>query len=140
MAKLQWLEHYRTGLPLIDQQHQEFFRRLNAFNEALEEGRRKEAVIQALTFLLDYASLHFRAEERGMEEAGFPGLAAHREKHRLLEERTRTLLDRYRRGELFLAMQVSLLLSEWIVQHILHEDMAYVPHLKSDGVLTAPAS
>jgi hemerythrin len=54
MAKLQWLEQYRTGLPVIDQQHQEFFRRLNAFNEALEEGRRKEAVIQTLTFLLDY--------------------------------------------------------------------------------------
>ena len=44
MSLIAWSDQYATGYKAIDAQHQEFFRRLNALHDALEEPSDKDIV------------------------------------------------------------------------------------------------
>ena len=77
---LAWSPSLAIGVEEIDAQHEELFRRAERLVRALRTGDR--AGVDALfTYLAGYAEKHFLVEERLMEGAGYPGLAAHRAAH-----------------------------------------------------------
>ena len=82
-----------TGNELIDQQHQELIDRVNKLLESCYMGTEKRTAIQTLNFLLDYTEFHFKAEEKLQEDAGYPGLEAHREQHQTFVKAVHELLD-----------------------------------------------
>lgn len=79
-----------TKNELIDSQHKELIERIRQFVESCEQGSGKVKAIQMLDYLTDYTDFHFSAEEKLQEEAGYPGLAEHRQKH---EEFRQTLKE-----------------------------------------------
>jgi hemerythrin len=71
-----------TGVDDIDAQHRELFDRIRALLEASRHRRSREEVIRLLEFLGGYVVDHFAAEERTMQQAGYPKLEGHRAEHR----------------------------------------------------------
>jgi len=78
---LTWTPALAVGVAEIDAQHQELFRRADAFLEGLGNCS-ADRVARLLSFLAEYAARHFGAEEAWMGEAGYPDLGAHCAEHR----------------------------------------------------------
>ncbi len=84
-SPIPWTPALAVGVPEIDAQHQELFRRAERLITALRTGDRGE-VEPLVRYLAAYAVEHFAAEERYMREIGYPGLDGHRAVHRAFRE------------------------------------------------------
>lgn len=80
-----WKEKYRIGVPLIDGQHEELFRRVTSFVETLRSRGEWESkipkVAETLLFMKDYVVTHFRDEEMYQKKIGYPKLQEHCKTH-----------------------------------------------------------
>lgn len=122
-----------TGIDAIDGQHRELFARVNALIRASEALRGREESARLLDFLGDYVVQHFTAEERAMEEAGFPGLEAHRAEHRGFVKEFAALYAEFKEegpGPLF-AIRVGNRVTGWLRSHIYRSDRALGEWLRS---------
>lgn len=70
-----------TGNALIDGQHKELIEKINDLVNCCEQGGGKLKAIKMLEYLADYTGFHFGAEEKLQQEAEYPGIAEHKEKH-----------------------------------------------------------
>jgi hemerythrin len=77
---LQWTSTLSVGVPELDAQHQELFRRIDRLLDAMLHNDRSGAE-QLLTFLRAYVVDHFAAEERLMAQVGYPEAADHIQEH-----------------------------------------------------------
>jgi hemerythrin len=78
-----------TGLPDIDEQHREWLRRYNEFDNAVMKGQGSEVIFSTLAFMGQYTETHFSHEEARMEECGCHAQDANRAAH----DQFRTRLD-----------------------------------------------
>jgi hemerythrin len=81
---LEWKSDYKTGVPALDAQHKALFDYINQLGKLLEknEVQRPEAD-KVLTFLENYARLHFNDEENCMARFHCPAYAKNKEDHAL---------------------------------------------------------
>jgi hemerythrin len=119
MAPIQWTPALSVGVPEIDAQHQELFRRAERFIAALRGGDRTE-VARLVRYLTDYVALHFAAEERYMRDIGFPGLDGHQAAHEAFREDFEELAaDFGKKGPTALvALTMHNWLSDWLRMHV----------------------
>jgi len=127
-----WDPALLVGIPEIDGQHQELFRRLDGLHEAIRAGRSREEVGRTLAFLHDYALQHFAAEEALMTSRDYPALADHRGEHQGFTAELGALEAEYRRDgpTASLIIRVSTQLTGWLAGHINRTDRALVEYLK----------
>lgn len=78
---LQWTSALSVGVPEIDVQHQELFRRVDRLLDAMLHNDRSEAG-RLLAFLREFVVEHFGAEERLMADLAYPDAEAHVQEHR----------------------------------------------------------
>ena len=78
---LQWTSTLSVGVPELDAQHQELFRRIDRLLTAVLHQDRSEAE-RLLTWLKGYVRDHFAAEERLMVEVEYPDAERHVQEHR----------------------------------------------------------
>lgn len=122
-----WTPALSTHEPLLDEQHQELFRRFEAIRLAMEEHRTLYGVY-ALTLLKHFARDHFASEEALMAEAGYPRLAAHREEHEKFRARLDKLVVRSIGQDV--TPEILALLQDWLTNHIAKSDLDYTPWLE----------
>ena len=134
MALLTWNDKYSVGVQSIDKQHAVLFESLNDLHAAMMKGNAKAATATLLRNLLAYTRDHFSAEEAMMASVRYPGLAAHREKHRDLAKKVEEFADRYERGEVTLNVQLLNFLRDWLTKHIQGSDHEYGPWMNEHGV------
>jgi len=130
-----WGEHLATGITEVDDQHRELLRRLNEFLDACDTGKGKDDLIGMLQFLDDYVVIHFRTEERLMDNHGYPDRVLHRGYHRGF---IRQLNDLKRRFLLegpspSLVKEINLTVVSWLLDHIAVKDRAFAPFIKGKG-------
>lgn len=130
MAGIEWDERYSTGIPSIDRQHQALFKALKSLHEAYKQGRGQQQVGVVLEFLSRYAQEHFAEEEAYMDQILFPDRRAHRLEHRILAHKVEELQNRYLFDDPATGMAASQLLFEWLRDHILQKDFAYILHAR----------
>jgi hemerythrin len=113
-----------TGVDTIDAQHRELFSRIAQLLEASHHRRSREEVVRLLEFLGGYVVDHFAAEERTMEEAGYPRIDGHRAEHRQFVKELEIL-----RHELKsegptnrFVIRVGNRVTEWLREHIYRTD------------------
>jgi len=130
MAVFEWDERYNTGISSIDQQHQELFKAMGRLSDAFKRGHGHQQVAQVLEFLARYTKEHFDAEEAYMKRIAFPELQAHLQEHRILSQKVLDLQNRYLFDDPSVGMTTSQLLYEWLRNHILQKDFAYITHAR----------
>ena len=118
-SAIQWSPSLAVGVPEIDAQHQELFRRAERLVTALRTGERGE-VQPLVRYLTEYVVEHFSAEERYMREIGFPGLEGHRAAHDTFREDLAEMLADYeRKGQTpLVALTMHNWLSDWLRRHV----------------------
>lgn len=119
MSPIQWSPALAVGVPEIDAQHQELFRRAERLVTALRAGDRGE-VAPLVRYLGEYVVEHFAAEERYMHEIGYPGLDSHRAIHLAFREEFATMVADYeRKGPTpLVALTLHNWLSDWLRRHV----------------------
>lgn len=126
MAAIIWNpQKMSTGVPTVDAQHQEWIRRYNEFDEAINQGKGMETVQNTLEFFLAYADVHFKLEEEVMDQRRCPASRENRIDH----EHMRNILSGFRARVKRYGYSISeviglkLRMEEWLIKHILTIDI-----------------
>lgn len=122
-----WDKKLSTGNEQLDAQHQTVFRHIDDLESATAEQRTMLAV-HVLSRLNSYTREHFSTEEALMKAAGFPDLEQHVAEHAVFRARIKSLLEQAIFHEI--TMEVVSAVKTWLIEHISHSDMKYVPYLK----------
>lgn len=127
-----WMDAFNAGHPEIDGHHRTMLGQIGNLATSIRDGR-----CQQLGGLFD--ALHkqalerFEAEETMMQDAGYPFLPEHVQQHRRFVENLGNLRARLEAGNdnlLYLAFQIKLTLSDWLINHSLKFDRHLVQFLR----------
>jgi hemerythrin len=130
MPVIEWSEDLSVGVPVLDGHHQRLLGLLNQLYEVIRRRDADDVIGHVLDALERYTVYHFAEEERLMEAAGYPDLAAHRNTHRILTGHVQQMMGEHRGNPgAFIAAELFEFLSDWLIHHIKSEDMAYREHL-----------
>lgn len=126
MAQISWdQEAMSTGVPEVDAQHQEWIRRFNQFDEAINQGKGVDAIQKTLDFFITYADVHFTFEEAVMDKHNCPAAKDNREAHgkmRRILRGYKTYVEKH--GFSILELRgLKYQMERWLIEHILTIDI-----------------
>ncbi len=125
MTKIEWSDDLSVGNELLDSQHRQLISMINTLDDdALDADELGEVIFG----LLEYAAIHFRDEEKFFVDAAPDIVDHHFASHTIFISTAYKFVQRFKNGEaLALRQPVYEFLCQWLVQHILVEDMQYKP-------------
>jgi hemerythrin len=131
MKKLEWNESLATGIEVIDAQHKELIKRIDALDLAMY-GKAKVELVIMLEYLASYVEAHFNAEEEMMMKVHYPDFSSHYEEHKKFKQIYSRILQEYKvkGADNYLAMELDREVRKWLEHHLMVTDAAYVPYCK----------
>ena len=128
--KITWDSSFETGIADVDAQHRRLVDIINSLVDAIGHAP-KSALKDIVVQLKDYAQYHFQTEEKIMEEAGYAGLAEHRDEHAMFVDQILLFdLDVILASE-GLAWDMLHFLRGWLTNHILVVDKRFSRELNA---------
>jgi len=128
-------EELRTGLELIDRQHEEFFARANRLLEKCDrsDALNEKDINQTLDFIWVYVIEHFAAEEELMSDYGYPAVEVHRRVHEDFRKRYMSYREQILRSgvEKDTMRKLLFFMRDWFFRQITTHDMKMAEFLKS---------
>ncbi len=129
-----WTERYSVNIAAIDDQHKRLFTIINELNDALAHGEGAAVAEPVLQKLVDYAQVHFAAEEALLEEYKVPATGAHRAEHDKFTQSMAKFRKDFQAGKSGVSVSLMLFLQAWLKEHILVNDKACIGFLHDRGV------
>jgi hemerythrin len=128
-----WDPSYETGDPSIDLQHRGLLAivdELDAAEEDLHDSR--EAIMDVLVRVMEFALSHFLLEEELMVKVGYPSPALEEmiEQHREFTSYSRLRVLEFRSGELGSVLPLQAFLAEWLIVHEFGLDKLFADFLR----------
>jgi len=134
MPLITWGPQLETGIPVIDAQHKRLVAIINELNDALKAGRRDEVMGTIFDELVAYTETHFSCEEKLLASRDYEDIENHRREHRVFTDQIKMDRDSFNAGVWDFEQRFLDYLREWLMNHIMVSDQAYVPTLKEAGV------
>ncbi len=131
---LAWQEEYGTGIESMDREHRELFRSAKSLYKTLFSAAAGAGTGDLLRQLLETTREHFETEERLMREHGYPGHVEHEQSHTLILSALGTICDDYDSWRLASKIDVSSIIKDNVMTHILTEDRKLGAFLKELGL------
>jgi len=118
-----------TRMPEIDEEHKEWIKRYNNFDQAVTMGRGVSAVQETLNFLADYAEAHFKHEESLAAQHNSPVAVLNHENHDQFRAKLRELRGWVEQGGASNVEVVAIKhdMEQWLVNHICKVDTRILP-------------
>lgn len=140
MALLHWRPNMSLGIAALDADHRHLIDLLNRLHFMFLAGDENAAVGDVLDELLAYTRRHFAREEAVMRRTGYPGFQRHRQQHRELADRLAVFRARFDAApDQFDMAAFYDFLSEWLLVHVLDEDMKLKPYVAAGERVLAHA-
>ena len=131
---IKWTDEFSVGVARMDEQHRRLIRMINRLLQKPEATTQSESISDLLTEMTGYASEHFRAEEELMSEYGYPRLEDQRLQHKEFRRKTVDFCSATTIGASSVPNTMLTYLREWLVHHILREDMEYKSFFQDKGL------
>jgi len=131
-----WREEYSVGVKEIDLQHQHFIELMNKAYTAVYNNATKEDILKFVDELLTHGYNHFQTEEKYFDKFKYPLAEEHKKIHASLLEQAGAFKITINNA-LDYGKEVSKLvdfLEDWLVDHMLTEDMKYSPFFIQHGL------
>jgi diguanylate cyclase (GGDEF)-like protein/hemerythrin-like metal-binding protein len=123
---LSWNEGMSVGVEALDNDHKKIIIIINAIAEAINSESTEQVINQVFNELEDYVNDHFTREEAFMQKISHDELNQHKQGHQDFIKKIpefKSLL--FRSESLEVIEKINRYLHDWIIHHILIEDMAY---------------
>jgi hemerythrin len=134
MDIINWKDEFSVGVEEMDNQHKKLFTMVNRLIEEQKQLTDPKTIAELLTEMTDYAQEHFRAEEYLMAEYGFNRKVEQEKQHQAFIDKTISFYSASDIGPNILSNALLDFLSEWLVDHILKEDMMYKDFFLGKGL------
>ncbi len=134
MAVLTWNHACVVGVRAMDNQHALLMDAANDLRLAWMRGSGHKKVGELMRLLMELARMHFRNEEQLMEQAGFPGLAAHCGEHQRLLRRFEEAARHAETGENVPLHAQLCAVSNALLAHFEGMDRDYGPWMNARGL------
>jgi len=135
MAFMPWSEALELGIESIDKQHRWLVDATNRlYDETCRPAPDRAVIGSILEGLVDYTMNHFIVEEDLFLRLGYQESTGHQAEHNTFTCRLMEILLEFDAGR-NVGGETMDLLKNWLQHHILQVDRAYVPFLKSHGVV-----
>ncbi len=120
MPLMTWNESMSTGVAELDAQHKEIFRGVNELHQAMLAGHAREELGKTLTYLAQYAAMHFAKEEECMTKYHCPAAAANMNAHRAFVRKVGVFQEQLKADGATAALVLALRqeLADWLNSHI----------------------
>jgi hemerythrin len=128
MSYLKWSDKYSLNVAEIDEQHKKLVSLVNAMYDAMHAGKGRDMIGKVIAEFVAYTDYHFKSEERLLRQIGYPEYDEHKEMHDNLSRKAQSIKAAFDRGNTPTAIEVMLLLTNWLNTHILEEDRKYKPY------------
>jgi hemerythrin len=125
MPLLKWNDGLSVGISDMDWQHKKLVDLINEFHAAMAVGKGDDLKEAVLADLLSYTRFHFAAEEKLMQQHGYPQLPEHQRQHDALTRRVRESTARLRAGHTVTSVGLAGFLRDWLQTHITQQDKQY---------------
>ena len=125
MAIIQWSNFFSVGVDIIDEQHKKLIEILNELYDGIQDNNGEEAIKDAIPKLVQYTKEHFVTEEKFMLDIGYPDFDKHFQRHYKFAEEAGNFKAMLERGEHINYLELTVLVSDWLKDHILDEDRDY---------------
>jgi hemerythrin len=132
---IQWKDEYRIGDEEIDAQHEEIFKRANAFLEIMDIAALTEYAVGFFQYTRD----HFSHEESLMRELDYPEITGHLQQHKDLLARLNSLARKIGSEELT-HQEFEIFLIDWLVDHIRIYDTKLAAYIDRKSQAYSPRS
>jgi len=120
MQEIVWHERFSVGVPSMDAQHKHLIELLNGLRSSNDENTAYNTIMS----MFDYARIHFRDEESLLRQAGYSELPAQILEHRRFLSKAESF-SKQAISDPDLCTQLISFLHNWLLHHILEEDMKY---------------
>ncbi len=122
---LQWSSVLSVGVPEIDAQHEELFRRVDRLHDAML-ARDRAGAVELIGYLGEYVRTHFGMEEGLMRAVGYPEREPHTAEHGRF---TAAVVDLQRAlaqegASAALVLRLEREVSGWLRRHVYTTDLA----------------
>jgi len=138
--KLEWDETYSVGNDVIDEQHRkwiELYNRLDEMMRGPDQADLAAARDEILQEMSDYVDYHFKFEEDYMRSIGFPEVDKHWRMHKDFANSIYSLCRDREEGKIILNTEIIETIRNWLVHHIIKEDIKITNFLDSGKVAKA---
>ena len=130
MDRFEWSESFSVGDVLMDAHHQIFFRMLNRLN-GIVAGNNQDTIREYLSFLNEYVTMHFRAEEELMLHAGCPEFDDHKEIHDAFIQQLLYIEEAFDTDPTSLNdYSILKIMQDWFANHIICSDKRCMTYFK----------
>lgn len=127
---LLWREQLSVGNDLIDNDHKQLIDIINTANQSLQAMSRA-GLLTALDQLHKYSRLHFSLEEKIAQAVGYPSMGPlHTSHEELLNKLGQIAAEIGEQWDAAAAEHFGKFLREWLINHVIKEDMLLKPYLK----------
>jgi|SRR5208337_3408667 len=134
MAMIQWNDSLSVNVVEIDKQHQKLIGMINELNDAMRQGKGKDALGKIVNGLIVYTGTHFKTEERYFDQLGYPEADSHKKGHSDFVAKVSEFKGGFEKGKRGLSIEVMNFLSDWLRNHIQSVDRKYGPFFNEKGL------
>ena len=122
---VEWNKSMSTGLAEIDEEHKEWLRRFNEFDQSLVGEKSTENMYLALRFFEMYTDFHFDHEEELVINKKSSYAKKNRLEHGLIRKLIKNLKKRIKKegASLVEVMELKTEMDRWLVDHISKTDV-----------------
>ncbi|MBS0616683.1 MAG: hemerythrin family protein [Spirochaetes bacterium] len=131
MIDFEWRDEYSVGVAAIDHQHQSLFALARRAVALGDDATNEVELLNLVQEMEDYANRHFALEEKLMREASYSEYDDHKKMHDFMRVRLELVSKQLKKHELTKHDLVEFLES-WLTEHIIMEDLRYIPVMKTN--------
>lgn len=126
-----WEARYELGLPQMDEQHKMLVALINRLESLQSSGDAiQRDLSEVMKHLAMYISVHFRAEEKLMQEKGYSDYERHVQLHHAFEAKVEQFRTELAAGEQEVAAHILAFLKDWLITHIMKSDRSYADEFR----------
>jgi len=128
-----WNNSYRININEMDKHHKKQLEYLDEIHICTMNNINDEEIYEILDELYIFSKKHFEDEEALMHRYNFDDFENHRNTHKELLQKILVFKEELHKGALDKSF-IAVILKEWLLKHILEEDIKYSRFLNEKGI------
>lgn len=137
MPIIKWRDSFSVGVQKFDDEHKVLLEIINELFVIVRDQKTVDHLTIEINKLIQYTQEHFVEEEAAMEKVGYPALEDHKAIHKKLINDVSAFKKQVENGDKEAIKTFYHFLRDWLLTHIIEEDMRYKPFLSDNKEVAA---